>query len=297
VHKEIKLLPERSLLAACVSGDGNHLVTGSSSRAPRLWDAKKRERSETFDAHAGRQESKHAAGVACVDISPNGNLLVSGGNDFVAKVWDLQGNLVTNLIDHDLVEDEIFGPRTHELQVLGARFSPDSSRVATCAADCLVKLWDAKQGSCLHRLDQPLEAVCRGHAITSVCWVPSCAQVISTSDVWVTLWSAETGQALRTWEAHTNQITSCAHVIEGAYLLTGSRDGTAKLWNLEDGICHRCFKHGGPVLSVAISPDGKHVATGCAGGKTKVWKAASAECEHTLEKNKFSTVMVYFVPL
>merc|ERR1712038_1503580 len=102
------------------------------------------------------------------------------GNDFVAKVWDIRGPLVTALVDQTLeIEPGMLGPRTHELQLSSVKFSPDSQRVATCSAGCTVKIWGAMEGECLHRLCHPEQVEYSMHAATSVCWAPSCQVLVS----------------------------------------------------------------------------------------------------------------------
>jgi hypothetical protein len=57
-------------------------------------------------------------------------------------------------------------------------------------------------------------------------------------------------------------------------IVTGSQDGTAKLWNASDGTVLRTFSgHSGFVKSVTFSPDGKKVLTGSYDGTARLWQA------------------------
>lgn len=314
LHKQIKLMPEGLLLASCISGDGNYLVTGSSAGVPKLWNAKQGEQIGSFQTNADNPATRHRGSVSCVDISPNGTLVCSGGNDFVVKVWDIDGHLVNVLIDENLETDSDFlPPRTHELQVTCVKFSPDSQRVATCSADCTVKIWDAREGVLLHSLGHmEAEAEFALHAVTSVCWSPSCNVLFSTTDRFVTRWDARTGAHMRTWAAHTGQVVSAACSIDGSILVTGSRDATAKIWDTENDICLRTLVFGenlqeklqekrqetSPRVEIVdIHPDGKHVTTGYSDGSTKVWEVASGKCTHTFGSNNFPIKMASIVSL
>ena len=63
---------------------------------------------------------------------------------------------------------------------------------------------------------------------------------------------------------------------DGKRLATGSKDGTAKMWEVASRRELRLLKgHIGGVLSVSWSPDGKRLATGSSDGTAKVWEVAS----------------------
>ncbi|MDW8079616.1 MAG: hypothetical protein RMJ16_12090, partial [Thermoguttaceae bacterium] len=65
---------------------------------------------------------------------------------------------------------------------------------------------------------------------------------------------------------------------DGSKILTGSGDGTARLWDAATGRELRTFQgHTHSVISVAFSPDGSKVLTGSADGTARLWSAATGE--------------------
>jgi WD40 repeat protein len=59
---------------------------------------------------------------------------------------------------------------------------------------------------------------------------------------------------------------------DGRYVLTGSADKTAKLWDAATGAEVRTFSgHTDSVTSVAFSPDGKYVLTGSYDNTARLW--------------------------
>ncbi|MEM9478584.1 MAG: hypothetical protein AAGA58_02865, partial [Verrucomicrobiota bacterium] len=83
---------------------------------------------------------------------------------------------------------------------------------------------------------------------------------------------------LRTFEGHTDEVTSCAFSPEGNHVLSGAFDGTLKLWEAGSGRCLRTFEgHTDEVTSCAFSPEGSHVLSVSIYGTLKLWEAGSGQ--------------------
>ena len=83
---------------------------------------------------------------------------------------------------------------------------------------------------------------------------------------------------METLEPHVSTVTSIAFSSDSTKLITGSDDGTARLWDLPTStILHTFQGHNGPIHSVAFSPDGLNVATAGADGTAKIWDVSDLE--------------------
>ena len=89
-------------------------------------------------------------------------------------------------------------------------------------------------------------------------------------------WQPFTHSALKLLRGHREGVISLAFSPDGQQIVTGSRDGTAKLWETASGKELLTLKgHIGWIMSAEFSPDGRRIVTGSADRTAKVWEAAS----------------------
>jgi WD40 repeat protein/serine/threonine protein kinase len=71
---------------------------------------------------------------------------------------------------------------------------------------------------------------------------------------------------------HEDEVSAVAATPDGRLLVTGSLDGTVKLWDAETGATLRTFRgHVGAVHSVAIAGDARTIVSGGDDGTARVW--------------------------
>jgi hypothetical protein len=84
---------------------------------------------------------------------------------------------------------------------------------------------------------------------------------------------------------------------DGEWILTGSSDGTAKVWQSASGKELLTLNHNAVVDAVAFSPDGKRILTGGRDQVTKVWDSVSGkELLPTLKGHTGGILTVAFSP-
>jgi WD40 repeat protein len=89
---------------------------------------------------------------------------------------------------------------------------------------------------------------------------------------------------LRTLRGHTGGVRSVSFSPDGRFMLTGSLDHTAKVWDAATGRELLTLKgHAGPIWSATFSPDGRRILTGSNDKTAKVWDAATGREFLTLE--------------
>jgi WD domain, G-beta repeat/Caspase domain len=96
---------------------------------------------------------------------------------------------------------------------------------------------------------------------------------------------------------HSLSITSVAFSPDGCYVLTGSANKTARLWDIETGKEVRMFEgHEARITSVAFSPDGRYVLTGSGDNTARLWDRETGKEVRKFEGHAAWITSVAFSP-
>ena len=92
------------------------------------------------------------------------------------------------------------------------------------------------------------------------------------------------GPLLRTLEGHVNWVHSVVLTADGRRAVSGSRDNTLKVWDLETGQLLRTLKgHADDVRLVTLTVDGRRAVSGSDDKTLKVWDLKTGQLLRTLE--------------
>jgi len=95
----------------------------------------------------------------------------------------------------------------------------------------------------------------------------------------------EWGFPKRVLKGHSHFISDLQLSQDSRYCLTGSWDGTLRLWDIKKGATIRRFvSHTRDVLAVAFSSDNRQIASGGRDKHLKIWNTVG-ECKFTVEQN------------
>ena len=115
----------------------------------------------------------------------------------------------------------------------------------------------------------------------------------------VGLWSSyhQTASPLLSFTGHSGWATSIAIAPEGRTALSGSDDGTLKLWDLANGKELRTLTgHSKEVTSVAIAPDGRTALSGSLDKTLKLWDLVSGKELRTFTGHSKEVLSVAIAP-
>lgn len=96
---------------------------------------------------------------------------------------------------------------------------------------------------------------------------------------------------------HEKEITDVAFSRDGARVVTGSHDHTAKVWNVADGsLAAHLVGHRDAIRTVAADVGGKVVATGSKDQSVRLWNGETGEVRRVLDGHASGVAEVSFSP-
>ena len=222
----------------------------------------------------------HPGGVNAITFSPNGQFVVSAGNDRTLRLWNLSGKSVVDAF------------KGHEDVVTSVAFSPNGKFIVSGSRDNSLRLWDLYG----NQIGEPLQ----GHES----WVMAVA-VSPDSD---SILSSSNDRTIRLWDKNEEKLTLLFSPKDGERRVVYSEDkvvfsidGKGKntrdieditddgqtsvkvgadrqsiLWErgkqkvtVSDSVLERSNEE--TITAIALAPDGKSVVSGTNRGTIQLW--------------------------
>jgi WD40 repeat protein len=262
----------------------------------------------------------HPDGVAAVALSPDGQVLATGGYDSRVGLWSVKG----------LEERALFapGPLGRPNPVYAVAFSPDGKTLATGGGTYAevphvplpgeVKLWDVEtraakailRGRPLH-----IHAVAfspDGKSLAAGCGlIPAVFKEIKSFDDIppqeeldrelgeVTVWDLASGKGRTFFRGQTGRIRAVCFSPDSKALAAGGRDGTIRIWDVASGQERACLQESRHcVNAVCFSPDGKTLASAQDGPRdgVKLWDMSTGRARARFDGHAGVVTSVAFSP-
>ncbi|XP_073029260.1 uncharacterized protein [Primulina eburnea] len=156
----------------------------------------------------------------------------------------------------------------HQSAIYTMKFNPAGTIIASGSHDRDIFLWNV-QGDCKNFM------VLRGHknAVLDVQWTTDGSQIISASpDKCLRAWDVETGKQIKKMIGHLSVVNACCPARRGPPLIvSGSDDGTAKLWDMRQRGSIQSFPDKYQITAVSFSDASDKIYTGGIDNDVKVW--------------------------
>ena len=253
--------------SAAFSPDGLQILTASDDGTARLW------KTSTEPTLAVLGSAKHTGGATSIDTSADGSLVATSGVDGKVLIWRSRGGLLRT-IDH--------GARVAVVAV-----TADGTRVLSAGENGVARLWRVRDG-------EELASVAHGAPIRAAALSADGRVIVTAGSTTARTWTA-TGAPAHVLR-HDGGVTSLALNGDGSRLVTGSADGTARLWVVRTGEELRVLRgHTESIVSVTFNRAGTRVATASTDSTARVWETASGR-PHVLEGHPEALTSVRFSP-
>lgn len=231
----------------------------------------------------------HSTSAFRMAFSSDGARLASGDYEGVVIIWDVaKGKAVHKWSAHAAAVDCI-------------AWSRDGSRVMTACDDARqVRMWDTDTGENLWTADV-------GGPVTSIAFLLNGNHVASSGSTVningkdyderrIRVWNVETGKPVREIPGHTGAIY-LATPVAAETILSGSSDGTTRLWQLADGSELKRCQANGEITGVAQSPNGELAAFSTfRPAVVTIWNLESGKPIQTLSGHRDGLRSVAFLP-
>lgn len=101
--------------------------------------------------------------------------------------------------------------------------------------------------------------------------------VTGGEDAAIRKWNARSGEAIQcSLYGHTDSVTCLAMSADCKHIVSGSDDGSVRLWN-EEAIGTILLDHNDAVMCVSVSEDGSIVLSGSSDNIIRLWDLKSKE--------------------
>jgi WD40 repeat protein len=252
---QLEVDPERSLLLALEAEE----IANSGPADDAL-------RRALVSSHVRAVMPGHRRSIASVDLSRDGERVVTASRDHTARIFDTASGRPLRVL------------RGHRRPVANASFSPDGRRVVTASDDGTARIWDAADGETLAILHHD-----RG-PVNSAAFSRDRRRIVTAGqDGTARVWKTEDGRQVAVLSGHRQGVASASFDPTGRRVLTAGDDGTARMWNVRSGAGKVVARHERRLFLAKLSDDGRLVLSLDYGGTVRVSASSSGRTVSTLE--------------
>ena len=188
------------------SPDGGLVVSGSFDKHLKVWNVRKMELKKTFEGHKDQ--------VTSLVISSDGKKIISGGVDLCIRIWNF---------DRDYEKHILQG---HKQEVTAVATFPDNTKAISSDKEGVLIVWDLLKVRQIYELEE------HGDIVIALATSPDNTKFAS-GDVKgrVIIWDANYFHKTNDEKLHNEEIL-LLRFVNGNYLISGSMDGSIKIWDI-----------------------------------------------------------------
>lgn len=170
----------------------------------------------------------------------------------------------------------------HTAKVAALAFSPDGACLYSAGYDGSLRTWDLANGGTLAAVWRGPDPEARPGRYYALAVAPGGDRLAAAGYLGEDAAAGlilerrlPDGKLLARRLGHANVVQALAYTPDGSLLVSGSEDGTVRLWPRDPAAAARSLATGAPVRALAIAPDGRCLATLGPGGGPRLWDLAT----------------------
>jgi len=219
----------------------NVVVSASRDKKMMIWEMTP-ETGEGQDdiGYARKLLSGHSEPVVSVVLSSDGQYALSGSWDKTMRLWDLNTGMSLRTF------------KGHAKDVNSVAFSGDNRQIVSGSRDKSIKLWNTL-AECKFTITEEMHT----DWVSCVVFSPSAKMPLIVSAGWdklVKVWNLSACQLRTNLVGHTGVVYTATVSPDGSLCASGGKDGTAMLWDVNDGKHLYSLDASGTINALAFSP-------------------------------------------
>lgn len=223
-----------------IATNGETLISGSRDKTIISWDLSRTDEDRCGAPH--RSLTGHSHFVEEVVLSSDGAFALSCSWDQTLRLWNLSTGNSTRIFSG------------HTGDVLSVAFSADNRQIISGSRDRTLRLWNTL-GECKHVIDGK---DAHSEWVSCVRFSPNTENPLVISGGWdkaVKVWNLRDFKLKDNLYGHTGYINTVAVSPDGSLCASGGKDGTAMLWDLNEGKHLYDLNAAGTINAMEFSPN------------------------------------------
>ncbi|KAJ1551486.1 hypothetical protein HK096_010207 [Nowakowskiella sp. JEL0078] len=202
--------------------------------------------------------SEHHESVYAVAIHPNNQLVLSGGGDDKAYLWNIETG------------ETLFEITAHSDSIVSVGFSTDGQYGATGGMDGKVVVFKTTSKEIVASLDGPNEVIW-------IDWHPRGPVLLAgAKDGSIWMWQIPSGNCMNVFSGHLDSVTCGGFTPDGKMVVSGSEDGSLIIWDPKTAAVIQKFTAddrrflANPITSLAINSESSLLVVGSSEGQSRL---------------------------
>jgi len=251
------------------TGQPDKILTASRDRSCLVSQVTREEPAKYGESK--RRLKGHHHFVSDIAISSDGQFALSGSWDNTLRLWDLNTGATTR---------RFVG---HSKDVLSVAFSADNRKIVSSSRDKSIRLWNTlgqQKG-----IMEPENAHTDWVSCVRFSPLPNNPSIVSAGwDKVVKVWDSNSCKLITNLTGHTGYINTVTVSPDGSLCASGGKDGTAMLWDLNEGKHLYSLEAGDIIHSLCFSPTSYWL---CAGTNSciRIWDLETKQVVCELNKS------------